>query len=154
MFDEPFYVYASLTSDLARKQAIAEADLQDGELLLLTEGHCMREQMLKVCRHRNQAKGNPLAKVSFESGSIETLCHLVEKGHGYTVIPHLAKTWQEYRGGKVIPFMDPSPSREVSLVVHRSFVRESLLQALTQSIKASLPPELVASHSHRTIGIR
>ncbi len=155
LFHEPFYVYASKSSDLAGKQAIAEGDLQDQELLLLTEGHCMREQMLKVCRQRNSRHSNVLAQVQFESGSIETLCHLVEKGNGYTVIPHLAKTWQDYRDGKIIPFIKPSPSREVSLVVHRSFVRESMLKALADCIKNALPQELRAPGADVTrIGIR
>lgn len=141
LFHEPFYIYASKDSELAGKKAIAEGDLQDQELLLLTEGHCMREQMLKVCRQQTR-HSNSLANVQFESGSIETLCHLVEKGNGYTVIPHLAKSWQDYRDGKIIPFISPSPSREVSLVVHRSFARESMLKALADCIKKSLPAEL------------
>ncbi|MBC7660742.1 MAG: LysR family transcriptional regulator [Chitinophagaceae bacterium] len=155
LFHEPFYVYASKTSALAHKKSIAEGDLQDQELLLLTEGHCMREQMLKVCRQRNARHANSLSNVQFESGSIETLCHLVEKGNGYTVIPHLAKYWQDFRDGKVIPFVAPSPSREVSLVVHRSFARESIIQALACCIQAALPPELQGiGLPHKTIGIR
>lgn len=141
LFHEPFYIYASKSSELAGKKAIAEGDLQDQELLLLTEGHCMREQMLKVCRQSNR-HNNSLANVQFESGSIETLCHLVERGNGYTVIPHLAKSWQDYREGKIIPFISPSPSREVSLVVHRSFARESMLKALGDCITKALPAEL------------
>ncbi|RZA10571.1 MAG: hydrogen peroxide-inducible genes activator [Proteobacteria bacterium] len=155
LFHEPFYVYASKDSELAHKKSIAEGDLQDQELLLLTEGHCMREQMLKVCRNRNTRHSNSLSKVQFESGSIETLCHLVERGNGYTVIPHLAKNWQDYRDGKVIPFISPSPSREVSLVVHRSFARESMLMALANCIKAALPKELQnPTENYTTVGIR
>ncbi|MES2744585.1 MAG: LysR substrate-binding domain-containing protein [Bdellovibrionota bacterium] len=142
LFQEPFYVYASKGSPLADKKVVAEGELKEQDLLLLTEGHCMREQMLKVCRHEGQRHSNVLAQVQFESGSIETLCHLVERGNGYTMIPHLARKWLDYRDGKIIPFASPVPTREVSLVVHRSFLRGAILKALGDCIKANLPAEL------------
>lgn len=154
LFREPFYVYAAKNSALAKQKEVHDKDLRDEDLLLLAEGHCMREQVLRVCRDRRSRDAYG-ANLQFESGSIETLCHLVEKGHGYTVIPHLATTWQETRAGKVIPFAEPRPSREVSLVVHRSFVRASLLQALSSTIVACLPKELrKADPDLKTIEIR
>lgn len=141
LFQEPFYVYASEKSELAQKERVGEKDLKSQGLLLLTEGHCMREQMLSVCRAQAAASEGQL---QFESGSIETLCHLVENGHGYTVIPYLAKSWLEPRSGKIIPFVSPQPSREVSLVVHKSYVKETLLNALRQAIQDTLPPPLLA----------
>lgn len=142
LFQEPFYVYAAKGSALAKLSEVSDDDLKDEELLLLAEGHCMREQTLRVCRNRRTRTKTVGAGLQFESGSIETLCHLVEKGHGYTIIPHLSKTWQETKAGRVIPFTAPSPSRQVSIVTHHSFVRDSLLQALSTSILATLPPEL------------
>lgn len=154
LFREPFYVYAAKNSELAKHTEVRDKDLRDDELLLLAEGHCMREQVLRVCRDRR--KNAPLgAHLQFESGSIETLCHLVEKGLGYTVIPHLAITWQGTRMGKVVPFAEPRPSREVSLVVHRSFVRGSILKALSATIQGALPKELrKGDQDLKTIGIR
>lgn len=155
LFHEPFYVYASKTSNLAKKKSVAEIDLKDQDLLLLTEGHCMREQMLRVCRHEGQRHSNVLAQVQFESGSIETLCHLVERGNGYTMIPHLATSWQDRWDGKIVPFTDPVPSREVSLVVHRSFLRQNMLKALADCITSNIPPELRGtSGSYHTIPIK
>ncbi len=78
LFQEPFYVYAAAQSPLAQQREISERDLAGEHLLLLSEGHCMREQTLRVCKGRAQRSSN----LQFESGSIETLCHLVEKGHG------------------------------------------------------------------------
>ncbi len=154
LFQEPFYVYASEQSPLSRKAKLKDSDLKEYEMLLLTEGHCMREQMLRVCRLREGAERKQ-TQLQFESGSIETLCHLVEKGDGYTIIPHLAKAWLQQRPGRSIPFADPAPSREVSLVVHRSFVRNSLLAALKTSIQAHLPPELLEPTAKlRTIPIK
>lgn len=154
LFQEPFYVYASESSELAPKKEVVEEDLKSQGLLLLTEGHCMREQMLKVCR----GQAGPIeGQLQFESGSIETLCHLVENGHGYTVIPYLAKTWLSPRSGRIIPFANPQPSREVSLVVHKSYVKETLLDALRRSIQDALPSDLKRKQKNqplRTVDIK
>lgn len=142
LFLEPFYIYASKDSALAKLDQVSDADLKNERVLLLTEGHCLRAQMMRVCASR-QAKGRKtIHGFDFESGSIETLCRLVEQDLGYTVIPHLAKTWNTTRSGRVIPFSNPRPSREVSLCVHASFSRRALLKALSTSIVESLPPEL------------
>lgn len=152
LFHEPFYVYTSEKGELSHLSVVSDKDLQNQELLLLTEGHCMREQTLRICKQRNQSANKLL---HFESGSIETLCHLVERGEGYTVVPHLAKTWLESRPGHIIPFTTPTPTREVSLVVHRSFVRQSILQALSNAIQRALPAELrKVKQGIKTIKIR
>ncbi len=155
LFEEPFYVYTSRQNPLAALDLVEEKDLREQDMLLLTEGHCMREQVLSICRSRQSRAVALDAPLQFESGSIETLCHLVENGKGYTIIPHLAKIWQENRPGKVIAFADPCPSREVSLACHQSYVKESLLQALIQCIRANLPESLQhPHHRYRTLGIR
>jgi LysR family hydrogen peroxide-inducible transcriptional activator len=142
IFIEPFYIYAQKGSALGELDVVSDADLKSERVLLLAEGHCLRAQMTRVCGYRESKTKRARQPFEFESGSVETLCHLVEKGHGYTVIPHLARTWNATRAGKVVPFSDPRPGREVSLVVHQSFARDGLLRALLESIAASLPPEL------------
>lgn len=142
VFREPFYVYAPKDSKLAKLDEVTDADLKDERVLLLSEGHCLRSQVMRVCGLKQGKGPKANAPFEFESGSIETLCHLVERGQGYTVIPHLAKTWNRTRAGKVLPFSEPRPSREVSLVVHESFAREAVLHALAKAIREALPPEL------------
>jgi len=155
LFHEPFYVYAKKGSALAGLSQVSDADLSQERVLLLSEGHCLRTQVMRVCGYRQNRQKKAQTHFEFESGSIETLCHMVDKGLGYTVIPHLAKSWNVTRHGRVIPFTEPQPSREVSLVVHESFAREALLRALAQSITRSLPPELQrADDSLRTIKLR
>lgn len=142
IFVEPFYIYAQKGSALGELDEVSDADLKNERVLLLAEGHCLRAQMTRVCNYRESKAKKAKQPFDFESGSIETLCHLVEKGHGYTVIPHLARTWNATRAGKVVPFSEPRPGREVSLAVHQSFAREGLLRALLDSVAGSLPPEL------------
>jgi LysR family hydrogen peroxide-inducible transcriptional activator len=142
LFVEPFYVYAQKGSALSELAEVGDDDLKGERVLLLAEGHCLRAQMARVCSYRKSQDRRASHAFEFESGSIETLCHLVDKGHGYTVIPHLAKTWGAARTGEVVPFAEPRPGRQVSLVVHQSFARHATLNALASAITESLPPEL------------
>jgi LysR family hydrogen peroxide-inducible transcriptional activator len=155
LFLEPFYIYAAKDSALAKLNEVSDADLRHERVLLLTEGHCLRTQMVRVCGSRQAKSRKNQHGFDFESGSIETLCRLVEQDLGYTVIPHLAKSWNTTRSGRVIPFSDPRPSRQVSLCVHASFARRALLAALSISIRESLPPELRrADQGLKTIKLR
>jgi len=141
LFNEPFYVYAAASSALANHKEIHQQDLVHESLLLLAEGHCLREQSLRVCR-QPRTKSNKRGELQFASGSLGTLCRLVERGHGYTVLPDLARPWEARAAGRVIPFAEPVPTREVSLVVHRAFIRRHLLDAMQQTIIAALPRAL------------
>ena len=155
LFQEPFYVYAKKGSRLAELSQVRDADLAQERVLLLSEGHCLRTQVMRVCSYRHNRHKKAHAHFEFESGSIETLCHMVDKGLGYTVIPHLAKSWNVTRHGRVVPFEEPQPSREISLVVHESFARDALLRALGQCIVRALPPELQRpDDSLRTVKLR
>jgi LysR family hydrogen peroxide-inducible transcriptional activator len=142
LFREPFYVYARRDSALGQLSQVTDADLKGERVLLLAEGHCLRAQVARVCGYRERKRAREAAGFELASGSIETLCHLVDEGVGYTVIPHLARRWSATRHGRVIPFSEPQPSREVGLIVHESFTRDALLDALAASIEGSLPPEL------------
>lgn len=155
LFQEPFYVYAKKGSRLAERAEVSDEDLAQERVLLLSEGHCLRAQVIRVCNYRQSRQKKGRSNLEFESGSIETLCHMVDKGLGYTVIPALATSWNVTRNGKVVRFAEPQPSREVSLVVHDSFAREGLLNALASCIQKSLPAELQASEVPlRTVKLR
>ena len=147
LFLEPFYVYAAKDSALAKREQVSDDDLAGERILLLTEGHCLRTQMLRACGprpRRGKQRAVAAGGFDFESGSLETLCRLVEQGLGYTILPHLARVSTATRAGRVIPFSAPRPSREISLCVHARFARRGLLTALAASILEALPSDLEA----------
>ncbi|MFW7377667.1 MAG: LysR substrate-binding domain-containing protein [Oligoflexus sp.] len=155
IFDEPFYVYAPQESDFSKKQLITQSDLPTDRLLLLTEGHCLREQMLNLCQIREELNERESQPLLFESGSIETLINMVDQGHGYTIVPHLAAFQNINRSGKFFHFAAPVPSRQVSLVTHRSSIRKAIFEALLQEINLCLPDELKQQQaSTKTIAIK
>lgn len=142
LFYEDFYLFVSEGHPLHKRKFVNENDLDERSIWLLEEGHCFRDQVLKVCSLR--ADKPVLPNVQFESGNLETLMNLIRGGRGYTLLPHLA-TQNLHKKEKLTQlkrFNKPVPSREVSLVTSRSFMKAEVVEALEAEIISSLPPEL------------
>ena len=139
LFYEPFYAYASQDHTLLKKKALSEGDILTSDLWLLEEGHCFRDQVLKICslEHKNRV----LQNVEFSSGNLETLKQLVKNSKGYTLLPELAVLELDQKEvlEHVRKFKKPAPTREVSLVHSRSFLKESVITSMEKSIIESLP---------------
>ncbi len=146
LFYEPFMLYVSKGHELARVDQIKEEKLDAKDIWLLAEGHCLRNQIVKVCSLRG--KPGVFTNVRFESGSLSTVIHLVEQGNGYTLLPSLATRALAGSSKALLkPFAQPVPSREVSLVYTRSQYKKSILEALTREILKSLPASLATQKS-------
>ncbi|MGK0366924.1 MAG: LysR family hydrogen peroxide-inducible transcriptional activator [Thermoproteota archaeon] len=139
LFFEPFYAFVSKDHPLQKKSSLKEKDLTENSIWLLNEGHCFRNQVLNLCGIPNQNK--VLNNVNFESGNLETLKNLIRKGNGYTLLPHLATLNLSIKeqNNNIIPFQKPIPTREVSLVHSRSFLKEEIINALTEEIIDQIP---------------
>ncbi len=139
LFYEKFMVFCSNDHALYKKSKLSEKDLDSESVWLLEEGHCFREQVVKVCSL--DRKNQVLQNINFESGSLETLINLIRKGDGYTLLPELATanlTTTEKKNN-LKEFTKPVPTREVSLVHSRSFYKQEILQALEEEIIENLP---------------
>jgi LysR family hydrogen peroxide-inducible transcriptional activator len=134
LYNEPFLLYTSMHHPYYLKESIELSEISEKGLLLLTEGHCLRNQVLNICEKRN-AKTNHF---SYESGSIETLKNLVKHNMGYTLVPELS-VLDELFDKRVKRFNAPEPVREISLVVHKSFNKELILQKLRESLLKNIP---------------
>ncbi|MBF0350447.1 MAG: hydrogen peroxide-inducible genes activator [SAR324 cluster bacterium] len=142
LFYEPFYCYLNKNHPLAKKKLISGDDLDSGDLWLLSEGHCFRDQVLKVCSmDRNKSV---LPNIKFESGNLETLIKLVKSNSGFTLLPQLAVNGLSPTeiAEHIKKFKSPVPTREVSLVYSRSFLKETIITALEESILSNLPNQI------------
>jgi LysR family hydrogen peroxide-inducible transcriptional activator len=141
LYYEPFYLYSSKTHPISKLKSVTEEDLTANGIWLLTEGHCLRSQVLKLCSAR-KASG-VLKNVSLESGSMDMLIELIDSGHGYTLLPAMAthRILKENRG-QLKEIRSPIPTREISLVYRRSQYKQSLLKSLSECIKSNLPKEV------------
>jgi LysR family transcriptional regulator, hydrogen peroxide-inducible genes activator len=141
LYYEPFLIYISEGHPLSKSDQVNEDRLDAKDVWLLSEGHCLRNQIVRVCSVRG--KPGVFPNVRFESGSLETVIHLVEQGHGYTLLPYLATVSRQRSKKAVIkPFAKPVPSREVSLVHRRTQFKLPILEALAAEIRKNLPVEL------------
>src|SRR5688572_30628968 len=118
LFEEEFYLLAPRDHALARKCRVAEADLKETTVLLLDEGHCLRDQALSICG-KDAARAGPQ---DFRATSLETLRHMVSAGMGTTLLPALAVRKDE---GELtaLPFERPAPGRRVTLAWRKTHPR-------------------------------
>lgn len=136
LFYEPLYGFISKEHELYHKTQLDFSDLDKDGLWLLQEGHCLRGQVMNLCK---KVKGIQ----HFESGSLETIKNLVAKDSGYTIVPHLDV--QDITGARkkmVRPFKHPVPTREVSIAYSRIFYKEKVIDALESTILKVIPKEL------------
>ncbi|PIE89217.1 MAG: DNA-binding transcriptional regulator OxyR [Acidobacteria bacterium] len=142
LFYEPFHAYASEGHPLLAQAILKENDLDTESLWILEEGHCFREQVLKICSFDKSS--TVLPNVEFASGNLETLKTLVKKSRGYTLLPDLAvrDLGEGETEAHVRKFAKPGPTREVSLVHSRDFLKENVIAALEKTIIEKLPPDI------------
>ncbi|MEM7801701.1 MAG: LysR substrate-binding domain-containing protein [Chloroflexota bacterium] len=144
LFEEKFINFISSTYHLAAKQAIKREDLNLDDMWLLNEGHCFRDQVLNVCRtapDMNIALG--ARQPYFDSGYFETLIRLVENAGGMTLLPELAMLFLTDEQQRLIrPFDGEAPGRLVRLIQPKSFLKQHLIQAFVDVLKAQLKPHL------------
>jgi LysR family hydrogen peroxide-inducible transcriptional activator len=143
LYYEPFIGYVSQTHDLAKKDSLTVEDLEISNLWLLNEGHCFRDQTVKLCKNfRKNKLNNP--DIEFESGNLETLKQLVEQNFGMTLLPYLAKNQIDQQCAKahLRHFEDPVPRRKIRLVYGREYLKQNIIQAFKAEIMDVIPDEL------------
>lgn len=143
LFYEPFYLFVSEKHKLFKKNQVTEGDLNIDDIWLLKEGHCFRNQALKICSMTRTQNDHSKSNVNFESGNMETLKNLVLKGSGYTMLPFMAtKDLRKEHKKMIKEFKCPMPTREISLVHSRSFLKENIIKALEDTIIENLPNDV------------
>ena len=144
LYHEPFIAYIPKTHKLYKKGSITIDDIDVEELLLLEEGHCFRDQALKICKSSERELCNKSSKVLFESGNLDTLKKLVENNFGITLLPYLAIQYiTDSNQQKLIRlFPDPAPKREIGLVYNKTISKMRLVKTLKEEILSVIPEKL------------
>lgn len=152
LFYEEMMAYVSRKNAMYEKTYVLPQDIDPNKLWLLEEGHCLRSQIVNLCELRKISKaGNAF---DYEAGSIETLRRMVELNDGITIIPELATLDMPLRQTQLIRhFKKPVPMREVSLVVHRNFVKKRLIDVLQQEILSTVPEKIRKNKTHNIVPV-
>ena len=133
LFTEPFTVAVPDQHRLARRDSVRVDDLKGETLLLLEDGHCLRDQALEVCSRIGLHE-----KQDFRATSLETLRQMVATGAGITLLPELASkgAYGNARGVSIRPFTRPAPVRHIGAVWRKTTARRPAIDALCELIAA------------------
>lgn len=134
LFEEPFVTAMPSSHPLHDKKSISLQDLEGEELLLLEEGHCLRQQALEVC-----ALAGAHERVDFHATSMETLRQMVAANAGVTLMPVLSVKPPIPSTDNITlrPFKAPAPSRTIALVWRSSSPLGEFLRKLADSLKVN-----------------
>lgn len=146
LFEQPIY-YEEMMIYSEKEINHQPIDLKDilpqNQLWMLKDGHCFRSQVLALCE-KNRLLSNML---SYEAGSIETLIRMVDMGGGFTIIPEtFVQLLNEKQKNNVYKIIN-HPQREISLVTHRGYEKEILVNILKEEIMTKV--ELTKYNSER-----
>lgn len=139
LFDEPFLLAVPQQHAMARQPSLDLHDLDDQHLLLLEEGHCLRDQALDVCRMSGADERD-----GFRATSLETLRQMVASGVGITLLPMLAVQPPVPVSADIalLPFRGEPPHRRIAMVWRRSSAMAEFLHKLADEFR-KLPPALL-----------
>lgn len=138
VYYERFFGYVSPTEDLYELKELEMHHIPMDHLWILKEGHCLRNQVLRLCEFDSGFSS------IYEAGSIDTLIKIVDTNGGYTIIPELhIDLLNEQQKLNVRPIVNPEPNREISLVVRNDYVKERLLNVIAKNISDTIPENML-----------
>lgn len=132
LFYEPFVAYVPEHHFLSGNKSLELDDLSNSDLLILQDGHCFRDQVLNLCSLDDLNK-----QYELRSGSFETLINLSNNGPWMTIIPYLhSNNLSSKNIQNIIPFEDPAPAREISMIYSKSQLKLPVINALMDTISS------------------
>lgn len=139
LFEERFLFVCHPEHPLAAFEEVAENDLADANLILLNEGHCLRDQALADCGRRIQQEAMPGSDL--RAASLETARQMVAAAMGCTLMPALSLTASRHLAMDVAvrPFRARDACRRIGLVWRRSSPRHADMEHFARFIRQHLP---------------
>lgn len=140
LYDEKFSILLPKDHPLASKTSIKANQLTNENVLLLGEGHCFRDQIVKLCPQCIQSDNN---QQTMEDSSLETLRAMVASGYGITILPNSATHNKAFQSNLITrPFSGKAPQRTVALAWRDSFPRSKAISLLIEALKRSKISEI------------
>ncbi len=132
LFEDEFCLAVAPDHKLASRETVDQKCLKKHKLLLLEEGHCLRDQSLEICERQGLAE-----EQDFRATGLETLRQMVKAGTGITFMPKIA-VQQNESGIKYVPFSPPVPKRAIGLVWRKTSARKDVMAKLVETLKNPL----------------
>lgn len=134
LYDEPFVLALPRGHPLGHKKRVRTDALGELPMLLLDEGHCLRDQALEIC-----GRVSSRAREEVSGASLETLRNMVAAGVGATLLPQLAAAGAQARRDVEVTGLTPEPTRRVALLWRKAYARVESAHALAEHLRAHLP---------------
>lgn len=134
---EDIFLLAVPADDLRPSTARVDADAIDqSQLILLEDGHCLRDQALAFCATAARGRSNGAGGATFGASSLSTVMQMVASGYGVTLIPQIAAD-VERRDSRVkfLRMRDPQPGRSIGLAYRKTSPRTADFKALGDVVK-------------------
>jgi len=137
LFKDRFSLGLRREHRLARAKKVTPADVEAETLLLLQDGHCLRDHALSACR----IGGKPHAD-AFEATSLHTLVQMVDNGLGVTLLPQLAVDGGILKGTDIVarPLDSEQPARDIALVWRKGTARTAEFQLMARELRRLARP--------------
>ncbi|MBN7814429.1 hydrogen peroxide-inducible genes activator [Algoriphagus pacificus] len=141
MFYEKFYAYLSKDHPLLLEKEFKPEMVKKEDLWILQQGHCFRDQVINLCDQNLSGPSN----FHYESGSLEGLKNMVNRYKGVTLLPELATfDLSDEEKSRLRPFAGVAPTREVSIILNRSYLKQKLVELLYNEITEAIPKEMTS----------
>ncbi|MDI5886916.1 MULTISPECIES: hydrogen peroxide-inducible genes activator [Flavobacterium] len=141
LFYETLMVYGDI--DPVQNYILPD-EIRNHKIWLLEEGHCLREQFIKLCSLKTKDK--MVENLKFEASSFDTLLNMIDEFGGLTLIPELYyKTLSSERKKQVSFFNAPIPVREMSIIYHRPYAKIRTIEALAKIIHSTINKDLISN---------
>lgn len=142
LFYEKILIYCHPSNDLAKQETIDVNQMRDKKIWLMSDGNCFKNQVINLCDLKEDSTES---NFHYESASIETLIKLVDIEGGLTLIPELAANGLSGKSKlNVRSFKHINPVREVSVISHRIFVKQRMIEALSNAIQESVETDMIS----------
>ncbi|MGO1247021.1 MAG: DNA-binding transcriptional regulator OxyR [Oceanisphaera sp.] len=145
LYNEPMVLALPCDHAWAQRPHIGLSELQGEKLLMLEDGHCLRDQAMGFCFAAGIGEDK-----HFKGTSLETLRNMVAAGSGLTLMPQMATEPQQTNGGVCyVPVIDPEPKRTISLLHRVNSVRRPCFNEVAKVIKNSVELDHLANRKKR-----
>jgi LysR family hydrogen peroxide-inducible transcriptional activator len=134
LFNDKLYFYVSPKSELYHRSEIAIDEVDVRQLLVLSEGNCLRNKVLKImCIAKLKTK----APYNFVNTSLENLMHMVDISTAFTIIPGMAIDYiPDEKRKQIKPFANVYAHRRISMAIGHTYVKDSLVKMIKDSVVA------------------
>lgn len=131
---ENFFLIAHKNNPISKQESVTAKQLRNGNLLLLSEGHCLKDQIVEICKLRDHLGNN-----HFRDASLNTLIQMAINDMGITLAPEMAlPSFRHYQNICIIPLEVSGPHRKLALITRPNYPRTAELERLMELLRQAM----------------